>query len=215
MLTDIQKTCMEVIEIFENAHPFEYGQIVAIKGDSGGLSGGLLMASMRSGNLGKLLRAYRTAGGTMISEEEVQQTEAQDPSQNSDPVIRSMFKAAVQDPIMREVQDTFFYGMFLKPAEEWAAARGYQYPLTTLLIFDGIVHGHFFGTHGFGTTVPKSLPEKDWVKEYVAERKKWLAENINPVLRNCVYRMVFFEQMQALGNYGLVLPLVAHGFTLK
>ena len=69
MLTATQRTCLRIVEVFENAVPDRYDLLVSVKGDTGGLSGGLLMASMASGNLGKMLRLYRNMGGITITEE--------------------------------------------------------------------------------------------------------------------------------------------------
>lgn len=212
MLTPTQRTCLRIVEVFENAAADRYDLLVSIKGDTGGLSGGLLMASMASGNLGKMLRLYRNMGGTTITEEEVQQTERKDRSQNTDPVIRRMFKEASSEKIMHDAQDQFFYTQFVQPAESIWAARGWKEPLTLALVLDGLTHGHF---HPLANKVPRSLSEHDWVTTYVAMRKRWLAEHPNPLLHRCVYRMEFFEQQLAASNWSLVLPIKVHGVTLQ
>lgn len=214
MLSEIDKTCIDIIGVFENGKPGVYGHLVAVSGDAGGLSGGLLMASMNSGNLGKLMRAYSDAGGMQISEEEIQQTEAMDPSQNTDRTIREMFAQAAKDPIMQEVQDDFFYEEFLIPAYNWCAKRNFVEPLTRCVAFDGIVHGKFYGAKGFATTTPGTLPERAWVSEYLRRRRGWFETNSNPVLRRCTYRPKFFQDEIARGNWNLERPLSPNGFTI-
>lgn len=212
MLTAVQKRMLDIICIFENGRPETYYKLVCLMGDTGGLSGGLLMASLASGNLGKLLRLYRTMGGTSISEEEVRQTERMDPSQNTDPIIRNMFKASSSDPIMHEAQDTFFYNEFVKPAEAIAKTRGWTEPLAICLILDGLVHGSFKKIDGM---VPKSLNQWDWARTYTQMRKQWLQGHNNPLLQKTVYRMEFFEQQINSNNWKLDTPMRVHGYDLR
>ena len=212
MLTPIEKTALDIIEVFENGTPDTYGNIVCLKGDTGGLSGGLLMATLRSGNLGRLLRLYRDMGGTLITEEEVRQTEARDESQNTDPTIRAQFKKAANDPIMQECQEIFFGSNYLKNAKEFCAARGFVEPLTLAVTLDGFVQGSFKFIAG---KVPRQLPEREWVKVYVQTRKRWLAENANTLLHRTVYRMETFEELIRTDNWGLLRPFTVHGYTLK
>jgi chitosanase len=202
---------MEIIEVFENGKPSTYGKIVTIKGDTGGLSGGLFMASLTSGNLGKLLRLYRQKGGTLISEEEVQQTEAKDASQNYDPVIKTQFKAAASDPLMIEAQDEFFASRFLAPAKTICAERGFTEPLILALVTDGLVHGSY---KLIDSKVPKTVNQWDYARIYTQTRKDWLANHSNPVLHTCVYRMLTFEALIAANNWGLNKPFTVHGVTL-
>lgn len=212
MITPLEKTILQVISIFESGHPLVYGTLIYVKGDTGELSGGALQASMASGNLGKMLRLYRTKGGTLISEAEVQQTEAKDPSQNTDPVIRAMFKAAAHDPIMAETQLEFFNGNFVAHAEHIADAMKITEPLGICLIADGCVHGSF---EKIRSRVPLGLNQWEFCKQYIATRRAWLASSTNPILQKCVYRMAFFEEQVAAGNWKLnKFPVMVHGVLL-
>jgi chitosanase len=211
MLTATQRTCLEIVEIFEGGRPDNYGALVAIPGDTGGLSGGLLQATMNSGNLGKLLRLYRTYGGTTITEDEVLQVERKDPSQNNDPIFRKMFKAAASEQPMRDAQDTYFYGMFLAPAERTCQDRGWTEPLVIALVLDGFVHGSF---KKINSMVPSTLNQWEWARTYIQLRKRWLAEHANPVLNKCIYRMETFEALVAANNWQLSKPFLVHGYNL-
>ena len=215
MATELEHTLLEILEVFECGAPDRYGTISNVPADKGGISVGILQASLNSGNLGKLLRAYRNAGGKCVSEEEVVQTEAKDPSQNKDPKFTAMLQAAGKDPIMQRVQDEFFSTMFVKPAEEWCRKRGFVLPLSMAVVLDGCVHGHFYGDTGLAAATPKSLPEKQWIQSYLSLRRTWLANYSNPILRLCVYRPDSFLALIKSSNWTLQKPFVIHGVTLK
>jgi len=212
-VTAAQKTAIDIVGTFENGKPAQFGKLVVIPGDSGEISGGLFMASMASGNLGKLLQAYAAAGGTLISAAEIAGVVAKNPAENTDPAIKAQFASAATETLMQTVQYEFFGDQFVTPAQNFCTGRKFTLPLTLALVLDGIVHGHFYGSQGLGTTTPR-LTEKDWVKAYVAARKAWLQNNPNPVLHNCVYRMSTFETLIANDNWNLVRPIAVHGFTL-
>jgi hypothetical protein len=53
--------------------------------------------------------------------------------------------------------------------------------------------------------------EKDWIKAYVAARRRWLLSSSKKVVRNSVYRMKTFETLIANDNWELNVPMVVHG----
>jgi chitosanase len=59
------------------------------------------------------------------------------------------------------------------------------------------------------------LGEKEWTKAYIKTRRKWLAENSNPILHGTVYRMDAFQRLIDQGYWGLELPLVVRGVEIS
>lgn len=207
-LTPTQRKISDIIECFENSRPNQYGGLVSIKGDKGGLSGGELMASLSSGNLGRLCRLYVTKGGKHLPETLVVLAEQKSVQLNDSAEFRAAWKNAAKDPLMAEAQDEFFYGGFEVPAEKWCKAFGFQLPLTIAVIMDSYIHG------GLNTVLPRvkfsAVDEKVWVTEYVKQRREWLATHKNPVLHPTIYRMDTFLELIEKGNWMLEGPINVH-----
>lgn len=204
---------LAIVSIFEGGKPFRYATLSCSKGDAGGLSLGYLQASITSGNAGKLLRLYYASGGRCIPESYVKRAEAVDNTLGDAPEFRAMWKAAATDPIMQRAQDNFFAKEFLEPAMAAAAKLGITEPLGICVVFDGFIQGAFAK---IAKRVPPGLNQWDWVRQYVAIRRDWLATHpTRPILHETVYRMDFFlEQLEALGgsgNWKLDTPFICHG----
>lgn len=206
-LTPTQIKISDIIETFENSAPNKYGGLTVIKGDTGGISGGELMASLSSGSLGKLCRLYATNGGHQIPENLIRMAEAKDTALNTSAEFKAAWKAAATDPIMARSQDEFFYLGYQLPGEQWGKTYGFNLPLSIAVLMDSFVHGSF---HKIAALVKVPHDERTWITEYVKLRRIWLANNKNPVLQNCVYRMdTFLEQIQK-GNWTLDGPINVH-----
>jgi len=67
---------------------------------------------------------------------------------------------------------------------------------------------------GLPAIAPAKAGERQWVLEYIALRRNWLATHSNPLLRLAVYRMDTFLCLAAAANWDLALPLEAHGVTI-
>ena len=206
-LTTIQRTMLAVVEIFENGKPNTFG-LAYFNPATHELSGGLLMASFLSGNMGKLLLAYQQAGGKMIDQHfiDVANTPPHDPTVLGDGVatFKAQFSAAASDPIMDTIQQNFFSDQFLTPAEEHAAALAITEPLGILTILDSYVQGGF--THVCSLMpIGQTLNQWDWVRTYIETRKNWLASR--PVTAHTVYRMQALEGIVQANNWKLDLPL--------
>lgn len=207
-ITPIQRKISDIIECFENGKANAYGGLVSIKGDTGGLSGGELMASLSSGNLGKLCRLYQQNGGTKIPEGLIQLAEAKDPSLNTSAEFRAAWKEAAKDPLMWETQDEFFYQNFELPGEHWCKTYGFVTPLSIAVVMDSNIHG------GFAVVMKRvKLPvmeEKAWITEYIKQRRDWLANHKNPALHTTVYRMDTFLELVQKDNWNLEGPINVH-----
>lgn len=203
-ITDMQRKISDIIEAFENGAPNRYGGLVHTQGDSGGLSGGELMASLTSGSLGKLCRLYATKGGTRIPERLIQMAEKKDAALNTSAEFRAAWKAAATDRIMQEAQDEFFYDAYQLPGERWCRAKGFVLPLSIAVVMDSMIHGSF---PAIAARVRAPLEEKVWIAEYLRQRRAWLAGHKNKVLNNTVYRMDTFLNLVKNGNWELQGPI--------
>ena len=203
-ITNIQRKISDIIECFENGAPNRYDGLVCIKGDSGGLSGGELMASLSSGSLGKLCRLYATKGGTRIPETLIQMAEKKDPALNTSKEFRAAWSAAATDPLMQEAQDEYFYGAYQLPGERWCKTYGFNLPLSIAVVMDSMIHGAF---NAVAAMVKAPHDEKKWITEYVKLRRVWLATHKNPVLHTTVYRMDTFLNLIEKGNWTLEGPI--------
>ena len=207
-LTPLQVKISDIIECFENSRPNRYGGLVVIPGDTGGISGGELMASLTSGSLGKLCRLYATKGGRKIPEELIALAEKKDPALNTSAGFRLSWAAAATDPLMQQAQDEFFYASYELPGENWCKGKGFSLPLSTAVLMDSHVHGAF-STVAALVTLPFD-DEKVWITEYVRQRRNWMANNKNAVLHTCVYRMDTFIALIQAENWNLDGPLAVH-----
>lgn len=207
-ITPTQKRISDLIECFENSRPDRYAGLVYIKGDTGHLSGGELMASLTSGSLGKICRRYAAKGGTKIPEALVQKAEAKDTSLDTDKAFRDAWKAAAADPLMHDAQDEFFYDLYQSPASAWCRAHGYTQPLTVALVMDGHIQGAFDKILTImGGATPGAENEQRWATIYINTRFDWLKFHPNPVLRQTTYRMATFKELVRVGNWSLEAPI--------
>ena len=206
---------LAIVSAFEGGVPFRYGTLSCIPGDVGGLSLGYLQASLSTGNVGKLLRAYAVAGGTLIPEGLIKLAELKSPTMNT-PAFHDAWKLACADPKMHTAQDEFFASQFVQPAEAEARAMGITEPLGICLAVDGHVQGSF--KHICGMIPPASENQYEWARNYVKTRRNWLATDHITALHTTVYRMDFFQQELDKpngGNWKLETPLSIHGYKLE
>ena len=207
-ITPLQRKISDAIECFENGKPNQYGGLVTMAGDTGGVSGGELMASLSSGNLGKLCRLYAKKGGVLIPELLIAYAEACNPVLNNNAEFKAAWKAAATDPLMASAQDEFFYTMFQVPAENWCKSHGFVTPLATLVIMDSLIHGALGAISK--KVSPTTKTERQWIAEYVAIRRAWLAGYTNVLLQHCVGRMDTMLELISKDNWNLDGPINVH-----
>ncbi len=216
-----QKTMMAIIECFENGKPNLYHQTYWNK-ETQELSGGLLMASTKSGNMGRLLRRYKNNGGIGISDMVIRSVENQ-AVLNSELLVkafRELFKKAGADPIMQATQQDFFSDQFLAPAERMSRSLGITEPLGRVVVFDSFIQGAFKTVKAHVQehypNTQQDLNQWDLVREYLKARRDWLANNPNPVLHKTVDRVDSLIHLEQIGNWKLDLPLelVTKGYVL-
>ena len=134
--------------------------------------------------------------------------------------IQILKDAGKYDPIMREVQDGFFYTDYFKPALDWATATQFRDPLSMLVIYDSFIHSggiHGFLRKRFAERVPvEGGNERKWIQAYVEARHKWLGTHTKTILQKTIYRTRLFQDLINDKNWYLAkLPIYANGHKIK
>ena len=221
MITELQKkTAQAIVRIFETSKPQgDYGAVTVIPGDNGHLSYGCSQASLTSGNLGLLVEAYIIAGGKYSDNLKpyLSALKRKDTSLDNNFSLKSALTAAGNDPIMRRVLDDFFDRFFWVPAVRIAEAMEIRSALGTLVIYDSklqgsldLIAGRTNQKHGS----PLMIGERDWIDRYIDERREWLRNHSNALLRNTVYRANALTTLVVMGRWNLDLPLHVRGIEI-
>jgi chitosanase len=220
MLNELQKqTIQAIVNVFETGKAVgDYGRVTLLAGDAGHLTYGRSQTTLASGNLALLISEYCNAPGPPEQAAALSpflaRLDARDLSLDTDAGFRALLGDAGRDPAMQRVQDEFFDRLYWFPALRFTQELGIATALGTAVVYDSLVHGAWVKlrdrtTARFGA--PASTGEREWVGQYVALRREWLATHTNPLLRRCVYRMDAFLSLITAGNWDLVLPLTVHG----
>ncbi len=216
MLTEFQKEAAQaIIEVFETGRIGKggYGTVTLIKGDTGGLSYGKHQATLASGNLALLVARYIAAGGIEAKKLSpfVSGLEARDGALNTNKALQAALATAGDDPIMQKCQAQFFDDLFWQPACRAAAARGVTSALGHAVVFDGHIQGAF---GRIAKSIGALADEREWVRQYIAARRAWLANHENTVLHATVYRMDSFLVLANQGNWDLGPPVKVRGVAI-
>lgn len=222
MLTPLQKKIAQaIVNIFETGKVAgDYGRVTVLVGDTGGLSFGRSQVTLASGNLHKLIRAYCISESARFAEmlrpylERLRQREL---ALNSDRPLRRALKKTGNDPAMCEVQDAFFDRAYWNPAQKAADTLAITEPLSVAVVYDSKIHGSW--TRISNNVIrrvgnPALFGERPWIEAYVNERRSWLANHSNALLRKTVYRMDAFLELIQQARWALDLPLVVRGITI-
>jgi chitosanase len=115
---------------------------------------------------------------------------------------------------MHGVQDQFFDRVYWIPSVQDAASSGVSGALGTNVVYDSHIQGAWRiirdntnANHGLAI----DIGEQPWITAYVNERRNWLANNPNTLLRSTVYRMDSFLQLINNARWDLSLPLSVRG----
>lgn len=218
MLTDLQKRAAQaIVNVFETGSPSgNYSSVALIAGDVGHLTYGRSQATLASGALHQLIRAYCDRPEARYGPQlrgYLGRLAARDRSLDRDAALRSLLSAAGGDPVMQAVQDGFFDRRYWCPAVAAAAAMGLATALGVAVVYDGRVHGSWQllrnrTTRKHGTV--RTIGERGWLLSYVAERRAWLASRAEP-LCHTVYRMDALRKLMDEGNWDLHLPFFVRG----
>ncbi|MDR7294775.1 MULTISPECIES: peptidoglycan-binding protein [Roseateles] len=218
-LTGIQqRTAQAIINLFETSQVLgDYGRVTVLAGDAGHLSFGRSQTSLGSGNLAKLVERYVANPAARWASRLVAylpRLQALDVALDGDELLKNFLRASADDPVMRDVQDRFFDEIYWQAAERAAARVGLRLPLGLAVVYDSQVHGSWALLRDRTLAAigsPGQAGERDWLRRYVEERRSWLANHSNPLLRKTVYRMDTMQRLMDLGAWALELPLVVQG----
>ncbi|MEQ1635772.1 MAG: chitosanase [Methylococcales bacterium] len=220
-LTNQQKNiCEHVVNVFETGSAEgNYGAIAIFPDGPHGMRQVTYGRSQTTeyGNLEALIQMYVAKKGTFSK-----QLQEYLPQIGVTPLVhdvafqRILKEAGNKDPIMRQVQDTFFDKRYYQPALDWADKNGFTLALSALVIYDSFVHSGSildFLRKRFSERTPKTGGnEKAWIQQYVDARQNWLAHHDNKTLRGTIYRTQTFSREIARNNWDLaLLPINAHG----
>ena len=223
MLTDLQRAAAQaVVEIFETGKlSNNYGMVTLIAGDTGGLTYGKHQTTLNSGNLYLLIKAYCEDSGADLKNElsaYLGQLQDRDQSLNNDQAFKELLRKAGADNDMKEVQDAFFERVYWQPAFATAKAMEFKRQLSFAVVYDSFIHGSWKrirdrvnAKHG----ATYFYNETGWIRAYNDERRNWLANHSNPVLRNTVYRQDAIKLLMNSDNWDLRLPVVVRGVTIS
>ena len=211
----VYKTVVAIVRCFETANYSSgvgYGKIANNTNDPGGLSYGMVQASLNSGSLYLLIQAYVDNKGTEASPLApfLPQLKARNSQLGIAGVLLDALKRAGNDPIMHQTEDDFFKRNYFDPAVATLNRLNWQTPLALAVIYDSHIQGAWQNLCQ-QTNTPFSVGEKVWIPKYVATRRNWFERNSNPLLRSCTYRMDTFQHLIATDNWNLNLPIVSHG----
>lgn len=219
LLTDSQaRAAKAIVNLFETGHVLgDYGQVTLLPGDPGRLTYGRSQTTLGSGKLAELLQQYADNPGARFGARLRPWLPALgrgDAAMDTDGKLHNLLRACADDPVMRETQDRFFDDNFWRPALRTAGKAGIRSALGVAVVYDSLVHGSWGRIRDL--TLAELGPatqagEAPWVARYVALRRQWLAGHSIAILRGTVYRMDAFQRLIALGQWGLVLPLVVRG----
>ena len=219
MLSELQKQAAQaIVNIFETGRTLgDYARVTLLSGDPGHLTYGRSQTTLGSGNLYLLIKSYCAAPDAIYARRlkpYLPRLADIDIGLDRDGGFRELLNEAGGDPVMQDAQDRFFDRVYWQPATRTAQASGFVEPLSTAVIYDGLIHGSW-GAMRDRTNArhggPQSCGEKRWIPHYVTERRDWLANSNNHLLRRTVYRMDAFSGLIAQGNWSLGIPLSVCG----
>ena len=161
------------------------------------------------GNLRKVIDRYTTLGGERAVDFQDHLALLPD-----DHELLDLLKAVSGEQAMRDAQDQIFTEVYLQPAFNWAAANGFELPLSYAVVADSYLHSGAmlqFLMNRFAEKKPANGgDEQAWIKAYVLTRRSWLAGK-GPPLSNTVYRPDFFLRQINTDNWNFNPPLIANG----
>ncbi len=216
-----KKTANAIVNIFETGTVFgKYGKVTLLQGDTGHLTYGRSQTTLGSGNLALLIHDYCQADGALSADLEpfLSALDRRDVKLDANDKLKSLLRAAGDDPVMQSVQDAFFDRVYWAPSTTAARRISLSLALGISVVYDSHIHGSFglirdMTTDTYGSV--QSLGEEDWIQRYVATRKSWLANHTREDLHPTVYRMDAFKELIDEEKWELELPLTVRGVVVS
>src|SRR5262249_32278423 len=212
--------CEQVINAFETGSAEgNYGALVVFADGPHGIRQITYGRSQTTeyGNLEKLVQMYADANGMFSAQLGPFVPEIGVTPLTDDKEFKQLLRdAGKKDPVMRDIQDTFFDATYFQPAVQWGDDHQFTMPLSALVLYDSFIQsGEIFGF--LRKRFPEATPaqggdEKTWIQEYVDTRNDWLATHPKKLLQATVYRTQCLKREIARDNWDLSqLPINANG----
>lgn len=221
LLTEIRSKIKKILVFFETGKFSDYSSVYVYNDGKGNVPQVTLSVGFTQDyNLKKVLAAYCNAPKARYAKElKPYISRMSAPHLYQDNYFIAMLKTAGTDPVMQQVQDELFQSLYLQAAEDFADAEGFTLPLSYAVIADSYLQSGKIPMEiriEFGEPTPaKGGDEKEWVKQYLIERKKWLTTRRNINVQKSIYRPNCFLEAVAKNNWGLLAPVNANGTTIK
>jgi len=217
-LTKTQKlTAQAIVNVFETGRVLgDYGKVTLLPGDPGHLTYGRAQTTLASGNLALLVHDYVRAKGAFAPDLEkfLPALDRKDFKLDRNARLKGVLNAAGGDPVMRDVQDSFFDRVYWEPALRSAAALSLSRPLSVSVVYDSHIHGSFRRMRDRTSDAiggPEEAGEAAWINKYLSVRRSWLANHSIKILRKTVYRMDSLQALVDDRKWDLPLPLTIRG----
>jgi chitosanase len=217
-----RRTAEAIVNIFETGAVLGmYGQVTVLEHDTGHLTFGRSQTTLGSGGLARLIGAYCANPGARFGERLKRYLPALkdcDVALDNDSKLKNLLRATADDPIMRDIQDSFFESGYWQPAEAEALKMNIHTPLGVATVYDSVVHGSWKMLRD--KTIEEVGPvakagEQRWIQSYIAARRQWMAKHPRPDIRATVYRMDALGDLAAHGHWTLGLPLLVRDLEIS
>lgn len=219
MQSELQKRTVEaLISVFEIGSALnDYGLVTVLPGDPALLCYGRCQIGLASGNLALLIDGYCAWEGAVYADAFAPYRErlrACDDRLAGDRDFRQLLETTGDDPTMWDAQDAFVDRIFWEATLRSAMRIGVTTALGVATIFDSRVHGAWQRLRVSTIQeqgVVDTVGEAAWIKAYLRERRKWLANHPIQALSHTVYRVDSLLALAEVGNWDLTLPLTVRG----
>lgn len=215
-----RRTIEQVVNVFETGSPEGDYALISIYEDGPGNARQITYGRSQTTEYSKLrdlVALYVRSGGLLSSElagyvERIGVT----PLTDDEEFKTLLQRAAREDVVMRQAQDTFFDERYFQPALEWARQNGFILPLSGLVIYDSYIHSgailDLLRERFSEPTPAMGGSEVDWLTAYVKARHEWLSNHSRPILRKTNYRTQCLLGEIRRGNWNLdLLPIQVNG----
>ncbi len=223
-MAEARRVSWAILSVFESGNPDGQYSAFAVLRDGAGISYGRKQGTDESGTLDAIVSGYIQANGRYASQLrpylprlQANETVVLDPDPTTWPGwmhnLKQLLVAAGEDPVMHTVQNRVFDRLFWRPAVQAWQELGLRSPLALAVVFDTSIHSGSPAAIGwvrrrFAVKPPREGgDEREWVRQYVLARRRWLATHEKTALHATVYRMDAFLRLIDAGNWGLHTPI--------
>ena len=219
----LKKRIISVLNVFENdsGSPLtEYKKIYLYHDGTGGIKQVTLARGYTEcgGALWKVFERYARKGGKNAAALLAYKSKSGRGVLANDSTFLQLIKSSANEQSFRDAQDETFDDLYWDYGQAYADKWGFKLPLSLAVIQDSQLHSGGmlkFLLAKFPEVPPtKGGDEKEWIKQYVTARFKWLS-NASEILSHTVYRPQFFLTQIRNDNWDFNPPMVANGVKIS